>query len=78
LKHDGADVQGNDFDAKVCGEESAGEATVTIAQDKCVTAIEKLWEIVSAAVFERFAEGEVFEPAIGTGDEVEVGWGGLH
>jgi hypothetical protein len=33
LKHDGADVYGNDFDAKVCGEESAREATVAVAQD---------------------------------------------
>jgi hypothetical protein len=43
-----------------------------------VTAVEKLWEIVSAAVFQCFAQGEVFKPAIGTGDEVEVGFVGIH
>ena len=29
--------------------------------------------MVGAAVFEGGAEGEVFEPAVGSGDEVEVG-----
>ena len=35
-------------------------------------------EIVVAAVFECLAEGEVFEPAIGTGYSVEAGLEGLH
>ena len=38
----------------------------------------ELWEIVVAAVFECFAEGEVFEPTISFGDEIEVGLGGTH
>jgi hypothetical protein len=43
-----------------------------------VAAVEKLLETVSAAVFEGFAEGEVFEPVIGAGYEVEVGFVGIH
>jgi hypothetical protein len=43
-----------------------------------VAAVEELGEKLGAAGFERFAEGEVFEPAVGTGDEIKVGWGGPH
>ena len=43
-----------------------------------MAAVEKLWEIVSAAVFQCFVQGEVFEPAVGTGYEVEVGFLGIH
>ena len=59
-------------------EELGEEAAISVAEDECVTAIEELWEEVEAAVFECFAEGEVFEPTIGAGYLVEVGWGGPH
>jgi hypothetical protein len=59
-------------------EELGEEATVTVAQDQGMATVKKLWEIVSAGVFQCIAEGEVFEPAIGTGYEVEVGFVGIH
>jgi hypothetical protein len=43
-----------------------------------MAAVEELREIVIAAVLECLAEGEVFEPAIGTGYWVEAGLEGLH
>jgi hypothetical protein len=59
-------------------EELGAEAAVSVAEDECVTALEELWKEVEAAVVERLAEGEVFEPTIGAGYLVEVGWCGPH
>jgi hypothetical protein len=78
LKHGGADVDCVDFEMRVVFEQLGEEATVSIAQDECAAMIEELWEKVVAAVFEGFAEGEVFEPAIRFGDEIEIWFGGIH
>jgi hypothetical protein len=78
LKHGGADVYCVGLELWVVSEELGEKSAVSVAQDKCVAAVEKLREIVIAAAFERFAEGEVFEPAIGTGYGIEVGLEELH
>jgi hypothetical protein len=57
----------------VAGEELREEAAVSIAKDESLFLLEEVREIVEAAAFEEAAEGEVFEPAIGAGDEIEVG-----
>jgi hypothetical protein len=75
FEHGGADVYDEYVDVWVRGEEFAGEATVSVAQDEGVSAVEELWEVVSSARLEGFAEGEVFEPTIGFRYRVEVGFG---
>ncbi len=78
MKHGGAGVDCVGVEVRVLREELSEESTVSVAEDQGAATIEQLREIVSAAVFECFAEGEVFEPAIRFGDEVEVGLGAAH
>jgi hypothetical protein len=81
LEHGGAGVDCVDFEMRVSFEELSKEAAVSIAQDEGsadLAVMRELREIVIAAVFEGFAESEIFEPAIGFGDEVEVGFSAIH
>jgi hypothetical protein len=78
FEHRGADVDCVGMQMRVVLQELGEEATVSVAQDECVALGEKLREEVKAAVFKAFAEGEVFEPAIGTGYRIEVGLGAAH
>ena len=71
-QHGGADVDGGDMDRCVCGEESGGEASVSIAKDEGSFLVEDRGEVAEAAVYQGFTEGEVFEPAIWAGDVVEI------
>ena len=77
LEHGGAGVYGVHFDDGVRGEELGGEAAVSVTQDEGFFLLEQTWEEVEAAMFEGAAEGEVFKPAIGAGDEVEVWFSGF-
>jgi hypothetical protein len=57
------------------------EAAVSVTKDEGAAAglmVEELREVVAAGVFEGSAEGEIFEPAIGAGDRIEVGFGSAH
>jgi hypothetical protein len=78
FEHGGAGVYGISVDVLVVCKELGEETTVSIAYDQCAAVVEELWEVVEAAVLEGFAEGKVFEPAIGTSYRVEVGLGGAH
>src|SRR6185312_7283962 len=78
LEHGGAGVYGDSLEARVYRQERGGEAAVPIPEDEGLFAVEEEREEVGAAALEGAAESEVFEPAIGFGDEVEVGLAGLH
>ncbi len=78
LEHGGAGVYGEDGDVWVGCEECGGEAAVSVSEDEGVAAVEERGKIVEAGFLESFAEGQVFEPAIGFGDEVEVRFGLAH
>ena len=74
LEHGDADVDCVGVEVRVELQELREEAAISVAQNECAATVEELWEIVEAAVFEGFAEGEVFEPAIGASDEIKVGF----
>jgi hypothetical protein len=78
FEHRGAGVDCVGMQMRVVLQELGEETAVSVAKDECVALGEKLWEIVKAAVFKGFAEGEVFEPTIGTGYRIEVGFGAAH
>jgi hypothetical protein len=78
LKHGAAAVDCIGVEVWVVLEELREEATVSITQDQSASAIDKLRKKVVAAVFERATEGEIFEPVVGTGDEVKVRLVTLH
>ena len=76
FEHDGAGVDRVGFDGGVLSEQACEEAAIAVAEDECVAAVRELREEVEAAALEGSAEGEVFEPAVGASDAVEVGGGG--
>ncbi len=78
LKHNGAGVDCIGLEVRVVREKLGEEAAVSIAQDQCVAPVEKLRKVLGAAALERLAKGEIFEPAIGFRDVVEVWFGGAH
>jgi hypothetical protein len=79
LEHGGAGVDCVCVEVGVGGEEAGEEATVAVAEDQGAAAVEETGEEVVAGAFEGSGEGEVFEPAVGAGDAIEVGgWGGGH
>jgi hypothetical protein len=78
LEHGGADVDCVGAEMLVLLEELGEEAAVAIAKDQCVVAVDELWEIVIAAMFQRWTECEVFKPSIRAGYQVEVWVGGAH
>ena len=53
LKHGGAGVDCVGVEMWVVCEELGEEAAVSVAQDQGAAAVEELWEIVGAAIFER-------------------------
>ena len=76
VEHRGAGVDGFGLDVAVLSEELREETAVTVTENEGGFLLEEVMEVVEASLLERWAEGEVFEPAIGAGDGVEVGWGG--
>ena len=60
----------------VGGEEAGEEAAVAVAEDEGAARVASCGRKWVAAALEGGAEGEVFEPAIRAGDEVEVCRGG--
>ena len=78
LQHGGASVDCIGVEGRVLREELGEETAVSVADYQGLFLIEKAEEEVEAAAFEGSAEGEVFEPAIGACDVVEVGLGGPH
>jgi len=74
VEHSGAGVYGFGVEIGVGSHQCAEEAAVPIAQNARSSLIEKKGKEVQAAVFQGAAQREVFEPAIGAGDCVEVGF----
>jgi hypothetical protein len=71
LKHVGAGVDCVDVELGVGAEELGEEAAVSVAEDEGVFVMEESWDEVSSAALQGGAQGEVFEPAIGAGYQVE-------
>ena len=49
------------------------ETAVSVAEDEGLAAVREGGEEMGAGALEEWAEGEVFEPAIGAGNGIEVG-----
>ena len=73
MEHGCACIDGVGVEREVGVEELGEETTVSVAEDERVLPIEQRGDEVRSAALEGGAEGEVFEPAIGAGDEIEVG-----
>jgi hypothetical protein len=78
LEHGGAGVDREDMDVRVGGEERGSEAAVSVAEDQRVAAVAEFGQIVETSYLEGGAEGQVFEPAVGFCDEIEVRFGLVH
>jgi hypothetical protein len=72
-QHGGAGVDCLGAEVRVLPEEFGEEAAVSIADDQGSLLLEEIGEEAKAAVFEGAAQSEVFEPAIGSCDEIEAG-----
>jgi len=73
VEHGGALVDDVGMERGVDGEEVGKEATISVAEDESAAGRVELGNTVEAASFEHGAEGQIFEPAIGARDAVEVG-----
>jgi hypothetical protein len=51
------------------------KAAVSVAEDEGLLLMEKAGKIMDAAALKRWTEGEVFEPSVRAGYQVEVGLG---
>jgi hypothetical protein len=72
MKHGGTGVDGVGMDTGIGSHQGGEETAISIAEDERLLLIQQAREKVQAAAFESMPEGEVFEPAIRTGDEIEV------
>ena len=77
-EHPGTDVDSVDRNPSVRAEQGAGKTPVPVAQDKRAAAVLELRQVMDAGLLEDGAEGEVFEPAVGTSQAVEIGAGCRH
>jgi hypothetical protein len=75
FEHGFAEVYRVGVEVGVCYEELGQKAAVSVAEDEGLPLVKEAGKIVDAAALEGWAEGEVFEPAVGTGYQVEVGFG---
>ena len=73
FEHGSAGVDCVGVEVRIGAEKPSQKAAVSIAEDEGAFLLEELGEEVDAALFEGAAEGEVFEPAVGAGYEIEVG-----
>jgi len=76
MEHGGAGVDGVGAEVRVLPEELGEEAAVSVSYDQSAFLLEEVGEIVEAAAFEGSAEGEVLEPAIRAGYEIEISFVG--
>jgi hypothetical protein len=72
MEHGGAGVYGVGLKMGVSGEELGEEAAISVAQDEGSFLLGEGRQVVEACSFERSAECEVFEVAVGAGYEIEV------
>src|SRR5690349_6644787 len=71
-EHRRTQVHGVRLEVRVGGEEARGESAIAVAEDKSTAAVGEGRQEVIAATSQGGAEGEVLEPVVGRGDEVEV------
>ena len=76
VEHGGAEVDGVGVELRAAREKLGEKAPVPITEQEGSASLEEAREEVEATALEEGAEGEVFEPAVGAGDAVEVGWDG--
>jgi hypothetical protein len=79
LEHGGAKVYGVDADLRIGAQEGGGEAAIAVAEDEGIAErrveLAEVGQEVGSGLLQEGAEGEVFHPAIGPGEGIEVGWG---
>ena len=71
-EHCGAEIDGVGFEVGVRGEEACGEAAVSVTEDEGAAGAGECGQEVAAAAAEGAAEGQVLEPAVGLGDDIEA------
>lgn len=76
VQHGAASVDGIDLHCGVVAQQLGEETAVSVAKDESVVVAEEMGQEVEASALQERTEGEVFKPAIGAGDTVEVGGGG--
>ena len=72
VEHGAAGVYGFGTEVGVGGQELREEAAVAVAEDEGSLLVLQGVEVVGSAALQGWAEGEVFEPAVGAGYGVEV------
>jgi hypothetical protein len=75
MKHCGATIDGIGTKVGSGGHQLGQKAPIAVSQYEDLLLIEEIGKKVQAAAFEAMAKGEVFEPPIGAGYEVEAGTG---
>lgn len=78
FEHDTAGIDSVGLQRGILSEEACKEAAVAVAKYQRGSAIAKFWEEVKSGPLERASESHVLEPAVGTGDEIEVWLRGFH
>jgi hypothetical protein len=73
VEHGGAGVYGVGLKVGIGGHESGEEAAVSVAEDEGLLLLEETREEVQTATLKGATQGEVLEPAVGAGYEIEVG-----
>jgi len=73
MEHRGAAIDGIGMKVRSGSHQLGQKAPVSVAKDESPILIEQMGKEVQTAAFEAAAKGKVLEPAIGAGDEVEVG-----
>jgi hypothetical protein len=73
LEHGGAAVDGVGCQSRILRKQSGQKTAVAIAQDKRAVAAGELRQEMEPAAFENAAERQVFEPAVGARDAIEIG-----
>jgi len=71
-EHSRACINGVDADERVGTQQASSKAAVAVPEDHRLAAMGKISEKGESAAREQGTEGEVFHPAIGTGEEIEV------
>jgi hypothetical protein len=73
MEHRGAAIDGIGMKVRSGSHQLGQKAPVSVAENEGLLLIPQMGEKVETAALKTAAKGKVFEPAIGTGDEVEVG-----
>ena len=73
-EHGWAEIDGVGLERRILAQERSGKAAVAVAEEERVAAVGEGGQVVGAGALEDGSECEVFEPAVGASQPVEV-WG---